>query len=433
MMTYEAALGFIHGATRVGARDGFARMERMLEILGNPHHKLKFIHVAGTNGKGSTATMTANILTRAGYRTGLFISPYVVDFRERIQLDGRLIPKEELAAAVEALQPAFAQVKAEIAECTEFETVTLIALWWYARQGCDYVVLEAGIGGRSDKTNVIPAPAVAVLTSISFDHTHILGNTLAAIADNKSGIIKPGCRAAVYCDLPAEALEVVQKRCAEVGVTPNIPNMGRLEILHLGAEGSDIRYKGQAYHVPLIGRHQIFNTLTVLAVCEELRAQGAVLPYETVRDAIADTRFVGRCERLRTDPLCIIDGAHNIDGARALGRVIDEVMADRRVTLVMGMLADKDYRESITLLAGRADRFIAVTPDSYRSLPAAEAAEVAKMVCGDVAVVEKPAEGALYALRTAAPDEVIIACGSLYMIGEVKQALLAEEFPRDDK
>ena len=168
----------------------------------------------------------------------------------------------------------------------------------------------------------------------------------------------------------------------------------------------------------------------MLAVCEELRAQGAVLPYETVRDAIADTRFVGRCERLRTDPLCIIDGAHNIDGARALGRVIDEVMADRRVTLVMGMLADKDYRESITLLAGRADRFIAVTPDSYRSLPAAEAAEVAKTVCGDVAVVEKPAEGALYALRTAAPDEVIIACGSLYMI---KQALLAEEFPRDDK
>ena len=203
MMTYEEALGFIHGATRVGARDGFARMERMLEILGNPHHKLKFIHVAGTNGKGSTATMTANILTRAGYRTGLFISPYVVDFRERIQLNGRLIPKEELAAAVEALQPAFAQVKAEIAECTEFETVTLIALWWYARQGCDYVVLEAGIGGRSDKTNVIPAPAVAVLTSISFDHTHILGSTLAAIADNKSGIIKPGCRAALYCDLPA--------------------------------------------------------------------------------------------------------------------------------------------------------------------------------------------------------------------------------------
>ncbi len=426
MMTYDEALAFIHGATRVGARDGFARMERILEIIGNPHHKLKFVHVAGTNGKGSTATMTANILTRAGYKTGLFVSPYVVDFRERIQLNGQLIPKDELARAVSELQPAFAQVKQEIAECTEFETVTVIALYWYAQQGCDYVVLEAGIGGLTDKTNVIPAPVVAVLTSISFDHVQILGDTLEAIASNKAGIIKAGSRAALYCDLPQEAKEAILAHCEKTGVQPNIPDRTQLTIGQIGGTGSDFTYKGRGYHVPLIGRHQIYNALTVLAVCEELEKAGAVLPYEIVRDAIRDTRFVGRCEVLREDPLCIIDGAHNIDGAQALCRVLDEVMAGKRITIVMGMLEDKDYRESITMLASRASRFIAVTPDSYRSLPAEKTADIAKAVCADVTVISKPAEGALHALRTAEKNEVIIACGSLYMIGEVKEALLTE-------
>ena len=426
MMTYDEALAFIHGATRVGARDGFARMERILEIIGNPHHQLKFVHVAGTNGKGSTATMTANILTRAGYKTGLFVSPYVVDFRERIQLCGQLIPRDELARVVTELQPAFAQVKAEIAECTEFETVTIIALYWYAQQGCDYVVLEAGIGGLTDKTNVIPAPVAAVLTSISFDHVQILGSTLEAIASNKAGIIKPGSRAALYCDLPEEAKAAVLAHCERVGVVPNIPDLSKLEIGAITGTGSDFTYKGKPYHVPLIGRHQIYNALTVLAVCEELEKAGAELPYEVVRDAIRDTRFVGRCEVLREEPLCIIDGAHNIDGAQALCRVLDEVMAGRRITIVMGMLEDKDYRESITMLASRAARFIAVTPDSYRSLPAEKTAEIAGGVCGDITVIGKPAEGSLHALRTAEKDEVIIACGSLYMIGEVKEALLAE-------
>ncbi|MBQ5761090.1 MAG: bifunctional folylpolyglutamate synthase/dihydrofolate synthase, partial [Clostridia bacterium] len=293
MMTYDEALAFIHGATRVGARDGHARMERVLEIIGDPHRKLKFIHVAGTNGKGSTATMTANILTRAGYKTGLFVSPYVVDFRERIQLCGQLIPKDELARVVTELQPAFAQVKAEIAECTEFETVTLIALYWYAQQECDYVVLEAGIGGLTDKTNVIPAPAVAVLTSISFDHVQILGHTLEAIASNKAGIIKPGSHAALYCDLPEEAKAAVLAHCAKVGVEPNIPDLSALEIKAVTGTGSDFIYKGRSYHVPLIGRHQIYNTLTVLAVCEELEKQGVELAYEDIHTAIAETRFVG--------------------------------------------------------------------------------------------------------------------------------------------
>ncbi len=421
-MKYEDALEFIHGATRVGSRD-FSRIGRMLEIIGNPQKKLRFVHVAGTNGKGSTATMTANVLINSGYKTGLFVSPYVVDFRERIQLDGRLIPKEELAAAVERLIPSFEQTKREVGECTEFEVVTAIALWYYAQKGCDIVVLEAGIGGLTDKTNVIDAPEVAVITSVSFDHTNILGDTLAEIAGQKSGIIKPGCSVALYGALPEEAKAVLLEKCRQTGITPNIPDLSRLEIERMDGSGSDIVYKSNRYHIPLVGRHQVLNALTVISVCEELEKKGYNIGYPNVRDAIAATSFVGRCETVREKPLCIIDGAHNIDGARALCGVIDEVMGDRRVTVVMGMLEDKDYEPSISMVAARADRFIAVRPDSFRSLDPERTAEIARRFCKDVAVIEKPSEGAEYAVGTAREDEVIIACGSLYMIGEVKEAL----------
>ena len=422
-MRYEEALNFIHGATRTGARDGFARMERMLELMGQPQKKLRFVHIAGTNGKGSTATMTANILHDAGYKTGLFISPYVVDFRERIQLDGEMIPQQELADAVEVLLPLFARIKEEISECTEFETVTLIALYWYARQGCDFVVLECGIGGLNDKTNVIDVPEVAAVTSISFDHTNILGTTLAEIAGQKAGIIKPGCGAALYCDLPEEARAVLLEKCREAGVIPNIPDLSKLEIKSMAAEGSDIVYKGQSYHIPLIGRHQIYNTLTVIAICEELEKRGFGISDENIRRGISTTRFVGRCEILRRDPLVIIDGAHNIDGAEALCRVIDEVMAGKRITVIMGMLEDKDYRQAITMVAKRAWRFIAVTPDSYRALSAIRTAVIATPFCRNVTIIDKPFDGAKYAVQTAGEDEVIIACGSLYMIGDVKRAV----------
>lgn len=422
-MKYEEALEFIHGATRVGSRD-FSRISRLLEIMGQPQKKLRFVHVAGTNGKGSTATMAANILTRAGYKTGLFISPYVVDFRERIQIDGQLIPKEELADAVEKLLPLFAQVKEEVAECTEFEAVTAIALWYYAQKGCDIVVLEAGIGGLTDKTNVIDPPEVAVITSISFDHTNILGNTLGEIAEQKSGIIKHGSSVALYAELPKEAKAVLLERCRQIGSAPNIPDLSKLEIKSMTGRGSDIVYKGNEYHIPLIGRHQIFNALTVISVCEELQKRGFNIGQNHILEGIATTRFVGRCETVREKPLCIIDGAHNIDGAQALCGVIDEVMAGQKITVVMGMLEDKDYRPSISMVAKRADRFIAVRPDSFRSLDPERTAGIAREFCNDVTVIDKPSDGARYAVGTAAPEgEVIIACGSLYMIGEVKEAL----------
>ena len=423
-MTYEEALNFIHGATRTGARDGFGRIKRVLEVLGNPQKKLKFVHIAGTNGKGSTATMTSNVLAEAGYKTGLFISPYVVDFRERIQLNGHLIPKEELTKAVEETLPAFEQVKKEIAECTEFETVTVIALYWYAKMGCDFVVLEAGIGGLNDKTNVIDPPEVAVITSVSFDHTNILGNTLAEIAGQKSGIIKKGSSAVLYCDLPTEALEVLLDKCRSLGITPNIPDKNFCRVLLMDGNGSHFIYKGRDYFVPLIGGHQINNALTVIAVCEELEKRGFAIGYDNLKRGIEKTSFVGRCEVLHRDPLLIIDGAHNEDGANSLCRVIDDVMSGRKITVIMGMLEDKDYRKCIEMVASKADRFIAVRPDSYRSLDPGVTAKIASEKCSCVSVADSPSKAAREALETCGKDEVIVACGSLYMIGEVKETVL---------
>ncbi len=420
-MTYEKALEFIHGATRAGARDGLGRMRRVLEIIGSPQKRLKFVHVAGTNGKGSTCTMTAAILTAAGYKTGLFISPYVVDFRERIQINGEMIGKQQLADAVEQLLPAFEQVKRELSECTEFETVTAIALYLYDKLGCDIVVLEVGIGGKDDKTNVIDPPEVAAICSIAFDHTHILGGTLAEIAAHKCGIIKPGCAAAAYPLMAAEGLEVFKNTCAENGVTPNIPDLSLLEILSCEESGSLIKYRGQEYKIPLVGRHQIYNTLTVLAICEELEKRGWRLPYDTVRRAIECVSFVGRFEVVHRDPLCIIDGGHNIEGASSVCDSIDRFFSHRPVTIVMGMLEDKDYEECITMVAKRASRFIAVTPDSYRALVADKAAAIASRYCGNVTCARSAAEGVETAIAEAGEDGVVIACGSLYMIGEIKK------------
>ncbi|MBE6994793.1 MAG: bifunctional folylpolyglutamate synthase/dihydrofolate synthase [Ruminococcaceae bacterium] len=425
-MKYEDALSYIHNATRQGGHQGFGRVRRALELLGEPQKKLRFVHVAGTNGKGSTCTMTARVLQQAGYRTGLFISPYVIDFRERIQLNGEMIPRQELADAVEALIPVFDRVKREISECTEFELDVVLALYWFAKVGCDIVVLECGIGGREDKTNIIDPPEVAAVCTIAFDHMGSLGNTLASIAGHKGGIIKPGSSVVLYWDQPEEARAVLLDCCEKAGVTPNIPDPALLTVGETTIEGTDFTYKGRPYHVPLVGRHQVNNAMTVIAICEELSKRGFCVPYEAVRDGMNLTRFVGRCEVLRHDPLCIIDGAHNPDGAASLCRVIDEVLTGRRITAVMGMLEDKDYPDVIAMVARKVSRFIAVTPDSYRSLDAEKAAAVAAPHCADVTVIADPTDAIRHAIDTAAPDEVIIACGSLYLIGQIKETVLGD-------
>ena len=251
MITYEQAMDFINTIPYIGQRDGVNRVRPLLHLLGDPQQKLKTVHIAGTNGKGSTAAMTASVLRDAGLKTGLFISPYVEDFRERIQLDGRWISKEELAAEADILIPLFRQLQAQGQAVTEFEFDTAMALHYFVEQGCDAAVLEAGMGGRLDATNAIPAPAVCALTSISYDHTKYLGDTLDQIAAAKCGILKQGARAAVYPKQAPEAMETILAACREKGIAPNIPDLSKLEILSCNELGAEIRYQGRPLTIPL--------------------------------------------------------------------------------------------------------------------------------------------------------------------------------------
>lgn len=428
MTTYQQAMDFINSIPHIGQRNGVNRVRPLLHLLGDPQNQLKTVHIAGTNGKGSTAAMTAAVLRNAGLKTGLFISPYVEDFRERIQLDGHWISKEELAAEADILIPLFRQLQAQGQAVTEFEFDTALALHYFAKKGCDAAVLEAGMGGRLDATNAIPAPVVCALTSISYDHTKYLGDTLDQIAAAKCGIFKEGSRAAIYPKQAPEAMETILAACRQKGIRPNIPDLSQLEVISCNEEGSRIRYQGRPLTIPLLGEHQIYNALTVCAICQELEQAGWPVSWQNVSQGIGQASFGGRQEVVARQPLCLIDGAHNQDGIDSLCRALDTIYSGRKLTVVMGMLEDKDYHYGLAQLARRADRFIAVTP-SYapRALPARQAARLAAEYCSRVEVVEDPAQAAALARRQAGSQDMVLACGSLYMIGDAKRGFLSAE------
>lgn len=421
-MTYEQALEYIHSRIHLGTRKGLGRMERLMEKLGHPERQCPFVHIAGSNGKGSTAAMCESVLRHAGYKTGLFVSPYVFDFRERIQVSGALVDRELMCAVLEQLIPVLDEMKAEGQECTEFETVTALALMVYARCRVDFVVFEVGIGGLLDCTNVIPPPACAVLTAVSLEHTNILGNTIHDIAVQKCGIIKPGCRAAGYCGLHPEAETVLRDTCRRLEVPLAVADKARLEVLEADDAGSRFRYGGREYRIALPGGHQVYNALTVLSVVEQLRAEDFDLPESAVCRGLEAASIAGRLQVVRKEPKCILDGAHNPGKMDALCAALDSLYPGRPLIGVVGMMARKDWRHAVPQLACRCRAFIAVRPDeSELSLPAEELAEFAHAHCAEVYACDDPEDGARLALQLARPGDVLVACGSMYLLEGAKK------------
>ena len=269
-MNYEQAMEYIHAVQWAGHKPGLTRTRTLLAALGDPHKKLQFVHVAGTNGKGSTAAMLAAVLQAAGYTTGLFTSPFLEQFAERMQVNGQPIPDTELAAACETLQPCIAAMDDQP---TEFELVTAAAMLWFQRRGCDIVVLEVGLGGRLDATNVIGAPACAVITNIGLDHTEILGDTLAQIAREKAGILKPGTCAVSYPQT-AEVRAVLHETCARLDIPLTEADADAIEPLRDSVDGQTFSYRGAVYDLPLLGRHQLRNAAVALETVAALRTRG---------------------------------------------------------------------------------------------------------------------------------------------------------------
>ena len=416
----EASLSYIHGLYRKGAKPGLAREQQLLALLGNPEKELQFIHIAGTNGKGSTAAMTASILHKAGYRTGLFTSPYIYRFNERIQLSGQQIPDKDVVRLTKKVR-ALAETMPE--PPTEFEFVTAMAMEYYREQKADIVVLEVGMGGLNDATNVIPAPQVAVITNIGLDHTDALGDTVEKIAANKAGIFKEGCHAVVYRG-SAGVEAVYEAICAE----KKIP-LKKADFDSLQSVSHDLF--GQVFHcgsrknltLPLLGDHQQHNAAVVLAVADALIARGWKITEEHIYEGIRDVSWPGRFDIVSREPLFIIDGGHNPQCIEALVKNIRDYLTGRRVIALTGVLADKDYGEMFRPVMALVDSFVCITPDNPRKLEAAELAEHLRRAGAKAVACENVRRGVQTAKELAGDQGAVLCFGSLYSIGDIRAAL----------
>ena len=422
-MTYQQALEYTHSLLKFGIRPGLGRMSLLLEQLGNPQDTLKVVHVAGTNGKGSTCAMLSSIFHQAGYKTGLFISPYVVDFRERVQIDGQMIPEGDFAALVGRLAPLAEQMAGAGESPTEFEFITAAALLYFAEQGCGAVVLETGLGGRLDSTNVVKQPLVSVITSISMDHTDILGDTIEQIAAEKAGIIKPGGLCVTCHDQDERALPVLLAAAAEQGATLCMPAAGGVRVLEEGLYGTRLQMGEEALHIPFCGRHQISNALLAAEAARLAGTRGLAVSREAVAKGIANAVMPARMELVCQKPPVLLDGMHNEGGALALKGVLEQNFSGQKLTAVMGMLRDKNYERVVRILAPLFESVITVTPDNPRAFPAEELAECVKPHCADVTAAALDDALLPLALRKAGSNPLIV-FGSFYLASALRPKLL---------
>ena len=405
----------IHAHGRFSGKPGLHRIRALCAALGNPQKELKFVHLAGTNGKGSTAAMLAAVLQQAGYRTGLFTSPFLVTFHERIQVNGQMISDADLQRLAERVGQAERTLTLPAGECIgEFEFVTALGFLYFAELGCDIVVLEIGLGGSFDATNVIDPPEAAVLTSISLDHTAVLGSTTGEIARTKAGILKPGSAAVCAPGQPEDAMQAI------LAVRPDVQIPAPATGVRCDWAGVHFRWQGYAYDVPLIGPHQVQNALTALQTIEALRRRGWQLPQPVAAAGLAKAFLPGRMQILQENPRVLVDGGHNIGGVKAIRSTVDDLPHNGRLLLVMGMVADKDVKACASILAGVGDAVFVTQPDSERALPAAELA--ALLPEEKVQGVFDHAAGAFRAaLAAAQPDDLLLICGSLYLVGEAEK------------
>lgn len=415
-MIEREAIEYIENQGWSETRLGLDRTRTLLAALGNPQEKLRFVHVAGSNGKGSTCAMLDSILRCAGYRTGLYTSPYIEHFNERMRVNGEDIPAAELARITERIK---AIAEAMDDHPSQFELVTAIAMQYFYERRCDIVVLEVGMGGTLDSTNVIPAPEAAVITNIGLEHTEYLGSTITEIAVAKAGIIKPGCSAVCYDGNPT-ATAVVEKVCQSCGVSLRWADFTQLERISETLEGQRFRYRGAEYAISLLGGHQLKNAAVVLETVDVLRARDWDIPQWAVERGLLDAKWPARLEVLGRLPLFILDGGHNPQCAAALAESLGRLLPGDKSVFLMGVLADKDYAAMADAVLPLAERFICVTPNSARALPAGKLCEFLRARGAKAEACESIDDGILKALLATGEDGRVVAFGSLYMAGAVR-------------
>lgn len=418
-MTGEEALAYIWSQNWTAHAPGLGRIRELLRRLGDPQRALRFIHAAGTNGKGSVCACLASVLEAAGYRVGLNTSPHLERFHERIRVNGEEISDRDLGAVMD-------RVRAAALACpehpTEFELITAAAFLHFLKRRCDVVVLETGLGGALDASNVIETPELAVLTAMGMDHAAILGPALRDIAAAKAGIIKPGGTVVSRGGCP-EADQVFRRTCRERGADLIELDLSRLRVRELSLEGAVFDFAPwEGLTIPLAGAYQAENAALALTALEALREKGWRIPDEAIRRGLAAVRWPGRFEVLGRDPVFLLDGAHNAHGMRAAVESLRVLFPGKRLVFLLGVLADKDAGEMLDLLAPLAERVFALRPDSPRALdPSALCALLAAR-----GVEARPCasaeEGLEAALAAAGKDGAVCALGSLYLCGQVRSA-----------
>ncbi len=445
------AVSKIHAFEKFGSILGLERMTILMELLGNPQDDLKVIHVAGTNGKGSICRYLYCALQAAGYKTGLYISPFIEVFNERIEAGGAYISDEDLAKYTDrVLEQVKVMTDAGHQSPTEFEVITAVAFLYYKEVGCDFVVLEVGLGGRGDSTNIVKNPLATVIASISFDHTDRLGNTIEEIAAEKAGIIKAGCPVITSCEDEA-ALGVIRAKAEELGCmyleTRDMRHNVRAESLtgymldvFVGRDRPDGSFHTDAFgnlELSMTGQHQIKNVKAALAALCVLEDRGHItMPTDAFYDGIEAAKQPGRLEVMKKgsavtgnseDGLTvIIDGAHNDDGARALTAAMDQFCSGKHVLMGTGILADKDVDAVLGHFAKITKDFVLTEPDNPRKMDAAEAAHHIEKQGGRALIIEADIETAVKAALEKAEAEnydVLLFAGSLYLIGAVRGIL----------
>lgn len=423
-MNCTQAIEYIHSLEKFGIKPGLERIKALCELLGNPQDKLKVIHVAGTNGKGSTSTMISNILIKNGFNTGLYISPYVTDFRERIQFNGNMIEHSELAECVEKVKAAVDILLEKGEQTTEFEALTATAFVYFEKKKCDFVVLEVGLGGRFDATNVIKAPFVSVIASISLDHMAILGDTVEKIAAEKCGIIKFGAETVIYPFQQKDAMKVIEDACSMRCNSLRIPDVSKLHIGEESIEGTKAEYDGIDFLLPLAGKHMIYNAITAIEAVRSLSRFGVNVDKDIISSGIASSVMPARMELIKKKPVIILDGGHNEGCADALAGYIRKHLSDKRIIMVSSMMSDKDYLSYLKIVAPFASVFVATKADVPRALSSDELCKAAKCFCADCYSISDPVKAVQAAGNITEKDDVMIVCGSFYLAGEVRDGLL---------
>lgn len=418
MDNYSDARTFINGFTKHGSPvTDLSRFAGLMNLLGNPQDKLKFIHIAGTNGKGSTVRFCAASLSSAGYKVGEFTSPFIVDYTDRIRINEKNIPHNKIVKYAEIIEAAVGDNK----DFSQFEITTAIAFLHFLAEKCEIVCLETGIGGLVDSTNVVKNTLVSVITSISYDHTKILGDTIGEIAAQKAGIIKPDSNVILSVDNPNEVVEIVSKKAAENNCSFIMPDVKALMVKKCDILGSEFTYKGENYTLKMAGRHQINNAISAIEAMAVMNNCSFNIPAAAIVKGLSSAAVCARAEVITEKPLLLIDGAHNPSGAKSLSNLIKDLVRQFPVVMVVGMLAEKNVETSVAEFSSVVDTAICVDAFHPNAMKGSDLAEIFK-TNGKIAIFEDNIQHAIEKAKSLAGESgAVIICGSLYLASEARK------------